>query len=247
MTMTQPVLQTSMRTATSRKRLAFAALTCGLAFAAFLPVPFAQAQDAPTTPQPAHSTQPLKLTGTWQIDPMHTNINFAVRHSVVNQVRGRFNEFSGTISADAEHINKSSVQFTIQAAGIDTGVSLRDGHLKSAEFFDAATYPQITFQSSRVSKKGSGYVAHGTFTMHGVAKEIDLPFQMYGPVKDSFGTPRLGVQSRLRINRQDYGVKWNQILDNGGLAVSNDVDIEINLEAVPPKPAVPSGAKTAAR
>ncbi len=240
-----------MKPTTVRKRIALAGTACGLLYATSLVAAVTQAQGtseaAKPAPSPARQTPPVKLTGTWQVDPMHTNINFAVRHSGVNLVRGRFNDFSGTIVADGEHISKSSVQIAIQAASIDTGVVPRDNHLKTADFFDVATYPQITFQSSRVTKKGSSYVAHGTFTMHGVSKEIDLPFQLSGPVKDGFGTPRIGVQSKLRINRQDYGVKWSQALDNGALAVGNDVDIEINLEAIPPKPDGQTAEKTAAK
>jgi len=170
----------------------------------------------------------------WTIDTAHTGISFSVRHMVVSRVRGRFNSFSGSVVANTSDFTKSSVQFTIQVASIDTNQPQRDAHLKTADFFDAAKYPQIIFKSSSISKVSEGkYVAHGSFTMHGVTKQIDLPFDLYGPLKDAFGQVRLGIQASLIINRQDYGVKWNQKLDSGGLAVSNDVDIEINLEATP--------------
>lgn len=175
--------------------------------------------------------------GAWSIDVAHTSINFSVRHMVVSQVRGRFNQFGGTLAVAGADLSGSSVRFTIQAASIDTNQPQRDAHLKTSDFFDVAKYPTITFRSSSITKNGAGYVAHGAFTMHGTTKEIDLPFQLSGPVKDAFGTTRIGLQSRLRLNRQDYGVRWNMPLDNGGLAVGNDVDIEINLEATPAKPA----------
>jgi polyisoprenoid-binding protein YceI len=208
------------------------ALLGTLLVSAYVSVPTAQgsAQTRPST----QATLPLK-SGAWTVDAAHTSVNFSVRHMVVSQVRGRFNSFSGVINVDAKDFTKSSVQFTIQVASVDTNQPQRDAHLKTADFFDVAKYPTITFKSTSISKTdGNRYTAHGVFTMHGTSKTIALPFTVQGPVKDSFGTVRAGLQSNLKINRQDYGVKWNQTLDNGGLAVGNDIDIELNLEATPP-------------
>ena len=167
---------------------------------------------------------------------MHTSIGFSVQHMVVSHVQGRFDKFAGSIVADSKDLSKSAVDFTIQAASVDTNVPARDAHLRGADFFDAAKYPTITFKSASIEKKDDGsYVAHGPFTMHGVTKTVDLPFTVIGPIKDAFGMIRLGMQSKLRVNRQDYGVKWNQNLDSGGVVVGNDVDIEINLEATAAK------------
>lgn len=214
-------------------RIAPLALLGTLLVGACVTLPKAQSSAQTTTPaQPA--ALPVK-GGAWTLDTTHTSVNFSVRHMVVSQVRGRFNTFSGTINVDAKDFTKSAVQFTIQAASVDTNLQARDAHLKSADFFDVAKYPTITFKSTSISKvAGDRYVAHGLFTMHGVSKAIDLPFTVYGPVKDAFGKVRAGLQSNLKINRQDYGVKWNMTLDNGGLAVSDEVDIELNLEATPP-------------
>lgn len=182
----------------------------------------------------AQTTAPVK--GDWTIDLSHTGINFSVRHMVVSTVHGRFNKVSGAIHAAGKDIENSTVDFIIQVASIDTNEPQRDAHLKSTDFFDATKYPTITYKSHSISKVGVGkYVAHGDFTLHGITKKVDLPFTLSGPVKDAFGQIRLGLQSNLRINRQDYGVKWNMKLDRGGLAVSDDVDIEINLEATPAK------------
>ncbi len=182
----------------------------------------------------AQSAAPVK--GDWTIDLSHTGISFSVRHMVVSTVHGRFNKVSGSIHAAGKDIESSTVDFTIQVASIDTNEPQRDAHLKSADFFDATKYPTISYKSRSISKVGAGkYVAHGDFTLHGITKKLDLPFTLSGPVKDAFGQTRLGLQSNVRINRQDYGVKWNMKLDKGGLAVSDDVDIEINLEATPAK------------
>ena len=186
------------------------------------------------TSLPSAAQAPATLKGDWAIDTTHTSANFTVRHMLVSQVRGRFNKFNGTIHADSKNFSNSSVQFTIEAASIDTNEPQRDGHLKSADFFDVAKYPEITYKSSSITHTaGNKYVAHGTFTMHGISKPLDLPFTLNGPLKDAFGQVRFGIQSNLRINRQDYGVKWNQKMDTGGWAVSNEVDIELNLEATP--------------
>jgi polyisoprenoid-binding protein YceI len=168
----------------------------------------------------------------YQIDPAHTQIGFSVRHLVISNVQGKFNEFSGTILYDGQDTTKSSVSVTIKAASIDTGVEQRDSHLRSADFFDAAKYPEVTFQSTRIEKRGEGYVALGTLTMHGVAKEVALPFAIAGPIKDPLGKQRMGVEASLTINRQDWGIAYSQTLDNGGLLVGNDVKIELNVEAV---------------
>jgi polyisoprenoid-binding protein YceI len=110
---------------------------------------------------------------------------------------------------------------------------MRDDHLRNPDFFDAEKYPQITFKSTRVERRRGGMVATGMLTMHGVSREIALPFKVAGPIKDPRAGGRIGIETRVRLNRQDYGLKYHQVLDNGALAIANDVDIEISLEAVP--------------
>jgi polyisoprenoid-binding protein YceI len=151
---------------------------------------------------------------------------------MINDVHGSFNDFAGTIVVNEKDISKSSVDFTAKVASIDTNVPQRDTHLKSPDFFDAEKYPEISFKSTRIEQAGNGLRAIGTFTMHGVSKTISIPFHATGPVVDGFGDTRFGVQANLQLNRQDYGVKWNQVLDNGGLAVDNIVRINLDLEAV---------------
>ncbi len=182
-------------------------------------------------------------TGTYVIDPAHTTIGFSVRHLVINTVPGRFREFNGTIQYDPQNLTNSSVTFTAKSNSIDTGIEPRDKHLRSADFFDAERYPEITFKSTRIEKKGKDdFIAHGDFTLHGVTKTVALPFKLYGAIKDPWGKMRIGVEAGLTINRQDYGVAWSQKLDNGGLVVANDVKIALFVEAVKqePKPEAPS-------
>jgi polyisoprenoid-binding protein YceI len=177
--------------------------------------------------------QPPSLSGTWKIDPAHSNINFAIRHLGINMIRGRFDTFAGTIVADPADLAKSSVEVTIQTASIDTDIAARDNHLRTPEFLDVEKYPQITFKSTRVEKgEGGGFVARGSLTMHGASRDISLPFRVGGPVKDSRAGTRIGIEFQVRLNRQDYGINYDQFLD-GILALANDVEITIGLEAIP--------------
>lgn len=179
------------------------------------------------------STTGSTVADTYSIDPAHSTIGFTVRHLVINNIPGRFKEYTGTISYDAADITKSSVQFTAKVASVDTGVAQRDEHLRTADFFEVAKYPDMTFQSSRIEKKGKdSFIAYGTFSLKGVSKEIAIPFKVYGPINDPFKKTRMGVEANLVINRQDYGVKYNNTLEGGGLVISNDVNIHLNLEAV---------------
>ena len=166
------------------------------------------------------------------IDPVHTNIGFSVRHMVINSVKGKFTDFSGAIIYDATDITKSSVSVTIKTAGIDTGNERRDNDLRSPNYLDVAKYPEISFQSSRIEKRGDGYVAIGTLTMHGVSKEIALPFTIGGTIKDPGGHMRMGVEAGLTLDRRDYGMTIGKTLDSGGLVVGYEVKIELTVEAV---------------
>ena len=167
----------------------------------------------------------------FDIDPSHSNITFTVRHMVVAKVSGEFKKFSGTIVYDAKEVAKSSVNVTIKVASIDTENEGRDNHLRSGDFFNAATDSLITFVSKKIKKKGKGYIATGDFTLRGVTKEIELPFTILGTIKDQRGDTRLGVEAKTTINRFDYGVKWDRALEGGNLIVSKDVEINLTLEA----------------
>ena len=167
---------------------------------------------------------------TYVIDRNHTNVGFIAKHLVISKVHGRFTDFSGTIQWDDQDLSKSSLQGTIKVASINTGAENRDEDLRSDSFFDAAKYPEITFASSKIEKQEDGYLIHGTLTMHGVSKEVSFPAKLNGPIEQR-GNKRIGFEGHLTINRQDYGVSWNKKLDNGGLAVSDEIEIQIDGEA----------------
>ncbi len=174
--------------------------------------------------------------GKYNIDPSHSNLQFAVKHMVISDVKGTFQDFSGTVVYDEEEIGNSSVRITIKTESLDTGNDDRDNHLRGPDFFDAGQYPEITFLSKAIRKSANGFVAAGTLTMHGVSKEIELPFEILGKVTDPWGNTRIGIQSKYSLNRQDFGVSWSKTLDAGGLVVSNEVRIELNVEAILVKP-----------
>lgn len=174
-----------------------------------------------------------KAADTYNLDPAHSTVGFAVTHMVINTVHGKFNEFTGTVSLDGNQLKEASG--TIQAKSVDTGIERRDNHLRSPDFFDAAKYPTITFQSKRAEKQGNDTVLIGDFTMHGVTKELSLPVTVKGPIKDPWGNSRIGLQARAKLNRRDYGLKYNQALETGGLVVGDEIELEINAEAVKAK------------
>jgi polyisoprenoid-binding protein YceI len=176
----------------------------------------------------------------YKIDSVHSRVGFAVKHMVINTVHGRFTDYSGTILYDDKDPSKSSVIVTIKTASINTDVTQRDNDLRSANFLDVEKFPEITFKSKSVEKTGNGFVAHGTLTIHGVGKDVDLPFTLNGVVDTGRGK-LLGAEAGLTINRQEYGVAWTRSLAGGELVVANDVKIEINVEAKQAQTQAPAG------
>lgn len=172
---------------------------------------------------------------TYKFDLAHSSVAFTVRHMVIANVRGNFKDFEGTIQYDPADITKSSADVTIKTASIDTDNAQRDAHLRSADFFDAEKFPAITFKSKSVETKGDGFVMNGTLTIRGVSKDVAIPFEILGVVKDPWGGTRLGAHGELTINRMDYGVSWSKSLDTGGLVVSEEVKILLDVEAVKAK------------
>jgi polyisoprenoid-binding protein YceI len=169
--------------------------------------------------------------GTYGLDSAHSSVGFKVRH-LVSKVSGAFNEFDGTIVADLGNLDASSVEFTIQTASIDTKNEKRDGHLRSADFFDAENYPEITFKSSKITKiDGDSYAVVGALTIRGVTKEITLTVDYLGEMIAMGGT-RAGYELTTTVDRKDYGVSWNRALDAGGFVLGDDVEININLEVI---------------
>ena len=174
-----------------------------------------------------------ETAGTYSIDPAHTNVGFRVRHMGLAIILGTFTDYTGTISYDPNDITKSSVQFAAKVASLDTGVKQRDDHLRSADFFEVETFPEMTFKSTRIERNSDkNFIAYGDLKIKNVTKQIALPVEFYGAIKDFVGQTRLGGSVNLNIDRLDYGVKWSQTLDNGSLVVDNNVQIELQFEAV---------------
>ena len=171
----------------------------------------------------------------YTIDVPHTQVGFSVKHMVISTVRGSFKEFSGKIFYDDKDITKSTIEGVIKTASINTENEKRDEHLRGSDFFDAVKYPDITFKSKKIVKRGDGYVAIAEFSMHGVTKELELPFTIVGKITDPWGNYRIGVEAKTTINRQDYGVTWSKSMDGGGLVVSDTVTIELTGEFIKKK------------
>ncbi len=171
----------------------------------------------------------------YTIDAAHSEVGFSVKHMVVATVRGNFTEFSGKIMYDENDISNSSVEGVIKTTSINTGNSKRDEHLRNSDFFDAANHPEILFKTKKVEKKGDGFVAIGDLTMRGVTKEVALDFEITGKITDPWGNERVGLEARGVINRQDFGISWNNALDNGGVVVSNEVKLLIQAELIKKK------------
>ena len=174
--------------------------------------------------------------GDYRIDPAHSIIGFAIRHMEINWVEGRFRDFTGSIHYDEKDMTKSSVEFTAKVESIDTGVDARDKHLRSADFFEVAKYPEMIFKSTSIARKGRNYVLHGDFTLKGVTKQVALPFSVTGAIKDPRGDTRFGVQAQTTINRRDYGINFGSAMASGGFDVGNEVTIRLQLEALQPAP-----------
>jgi polyisoprenoid-binding protein YceI len=176
-------------------------------------------------------------SGEYKIDPAHSVIGFAIRHYEISLVRGRFKDFSGMIRYDDSDVTKSSVEFTARIESIDTGVDARNAHLRTADFFDMAKYPEMSFKSTSVERKSQGqYVLNGDFTLKGVTKQISLPFTITGAIKDAQGNTRFGIAAQTKIDRRDYGITWGHAMATGGLDVGNEVTIDLQLEAMKPAP-----------
>jgi polyisoprenoid-binding protein YceI len=171
---------------------------------------------------------------TYTIDPAHTRVGFAARHFGINTVKGRFKEFTGKLVMDGEALKEATA--TIQVQSIDTGVEQRDDHLRTPDFFDAKSYPTITFKTKRVEPTSDGVVMIADFTMRGVTKELRLPVTLSKPIKDPWGGTRVGLETKTKLNRKDYGIKYNDVLESGVAAVGDEIEIEINAEAIKDKP-----------
>ena len=179
------------------------------------------------------STAAFAAAETFTVDKYHSEATFTIRH-LITRVSGRFNDVSGSINVERSDPTLSSVEFTMKTASIDTGVAPRDNDLRGPNFFEVDKYPEITFKSTSIKPSGKKdvYDVTGPFTMHGVTKIITIPVEFLGFAKDPQGKERAGFVAHTTLNRQDYGIKWNKALDNGGALLGDDVDITVNVDAV---------------
>jgi len=172
---------------------------------------------------------------TYVVDKTHSEALFTIKH-LMSRVTGRFSDLSGSIAVDVANPAASSVEFTINAASIDTNAADRDKDLRSPNFFDVEKYPTITFKSSKVTPAGKDkFTVEGSLTMHGVAKQVSLPVEFLGFGKDPWGNDKAGFAVETVLNRKDYGLNWNKALDQGGFLLGDDVKVVISLEAAKKK------------
>ncbi|HSU01259.1 MAG TPA: YceI family protein [Nocardioides sp.] len=190
------------------------------------PAPAAQ---APTT---AVATPGSALTGDYTIDASHTRLGFSARHAMVTTVRGTFPDFEGTAHVDAENPASSRVDLTIRTASVNTGSADRDGHLRSADFFDADVHPEITFVSTSVERDGTEWNVTGDLTIKGTTRSVTIPFEENGTAQDPFGNVRVGFEGATTINRKDWDLTWNAALETGGVLVSEKIKLELDVSAI---------------
>ncbi len=169
----------------------------------------------------------------WEIDPSHSEAAFSVKHMMFATVRGHFNVLSGHLHIDEEHPENSWVDAQVDASSVDTRDERRDGHLKSPDFFDTEKYPTLTFKSTAVEHaSGNEYKVYGDLTMRGVTKPVVFKAEYNGQGKNPWGMQVAGLSAKTKISRKEWGLNWNQALETGGVLVSDDINIEIDLEAV---------------
>lgn len=175
-----------------------------------------------------------QLTGTWDVDPGHSSLEFAAKHAMVTTVRGRFGDFTGVIHLDAADPSKSTAEVTIAVDSLDTRSDQRDEHLRSADFFDVANHPEITFKSTRAArgKDDDEYRMWGDLTIRGVSREVELDLTYTGSAQDPWGKTRAGFEGSATVNRKDWGLTWNVALEAGGILVSDKVKLRFDIAAV---------------
>ena len=192
-----------------------------------------RAPDADPTDFDAATSALVDVTGDYEVDTAHTRIGIRARHAMVTTVRGSFTDFAGTAHLDAAHPSASSVTLRIRTASVDTGQPDRDAHLRSADFLDVETHPEIVFVSTDVEQvDGDVYQVTGDLTIRGTTRSVSVDFTLTGSAQDPFGNTRVGFEGALAIKRSDWGLTWNTPLDTGGVLVSDRIQIEFDVSAV---------------
>jgi len=181
------------------------------------------------------ATQTAPETGTkttWKIDPSHTIVEFSAKHLMISTVKGRITDIEGTIVADEDELANSSVDVTLKAASIDTRTEQRDNHLRSPDFLHAEQFPVITFRSTKIEGDREDFSLTGDLTIREVTKPITLKVTFEGQTKDPWGGERIGFSASGKIDRRDFGLTWNQLLETGGAVVGNEIKIAVEVEAI---------------
>lgn len=169
--------------------------------------------------------------GIWNIDPSHSTVGFVARHLVISKVRGSFRSFSGAITIGEQPL-ESSVTASIDMASVDTADENRDGHVKSEDFFDVAKFPTMTFTSTKVTQDGDDFEVIGDLTIKGVTRSVVLDLEFNGTSQDPWGGTRAGFSAETEINRKDFGLEWNVVMETGGVLVGEKIKIELDIQAV---------------
>ena len=166
----------------------------------------------------------------YEIDGAHSQIGFAVKHLIVSKTRGAFSAYSGSVEYDPNDLSTFHAQCSIDANSIDTNNTGRDNHLKGTDFLDTASFPQITFQGTQLTASSGSYQLTGDLTIRGITQKITLDVEISGPIASPFGGDVIGISGTAKINRQDFGVKWNKAMDTGGFVVDDIVELNIDIE-----------------
>lgn len=178
---------------------------------------------------------PGYVTGTWTIDPVHSDISIVARHFMVSKVRGHFKEFSGAI-VTGDNPLESSVTATINANSIDTNNDQRDGHIRSADFLDVEKFPEITFQSTGIARNGDDFTLTGDLTLHGVTKPVTMELEISGIGPDAYGGTRIGLSAKTSVLRSEYAMSFHPVMETGGAVVSDKLEVHIEIEAALQQP-----------
>jgi len=169
----------------------------------------------------------------WNVDASHSSIGFSVKHMMVSKVRGTFGDYSAVVEADETDLTGANIAFTIQVASINTGSEDRDNHLRSADFFDAETYPEIKFVANNITQKGDDYEIAGDLTIKDVTKPVVFEAEYGGKGTNPWGVEVVAFEAETKINREEFGLTWNAALETGGVLVGKDIKITLDLEANP--------------
>lgn len=200
--------------------------------------PSAMASAAMSAAVAAKPATPALPAADYTIDVGHSQVGFSVRHMMVSNVKGSFKKFSGNVHLDEEDLSKMAIDLEVDIDSVDTADAKRDGHLKSPDFFDAKKFPKMTFKSTKVERAGDGFTVTGDLTIRDVKKSVELKVtNLSGEAKDPWGNMRRGAQATAKINRTDFGLKWNAALETGGVAVSEEVTLDLGIELIKKKDA----------